>query len=52
MLISSLMCLVRGVGNRVVGEVVEVMREQGHGLVLSVLTGDGKEEKAVVGPYS
>ena len=42
----------RGVGNGVVGEVVEVMREQGHGLVLSVLTGDGKEEKAVVGPYS
>jgi hypothetical protein len=42
----------RHVGKGVEGEMVEVMREQGHGLVLSVLTEDGKEEKAVVGPYS
>jgi hypothetical protein len=38
----------RDVGMVMVGEVVEVMRGQGHGLVLSVLTGDRKEEKAAV----
>jgi hypothetical protein len=41
----------RDVGKRVVGEVVEVMRGQEHGLLLSVFTRDGgdrKEEKASV----
>ena len=39
-------------GKGVLGEVVEVMRGQGHGLVVSVLTGERKEEKATVGSYS
>jgi hypothetical protein len=37
------------VGKGVVREVVEAMRGQGLGLVLSVLAGDREEEKAVVG---
>jgi hypothetical protein len=42
----------RDVGKGVVGEVVEVMRGQGLGLVLSVLTGERKEEEAAVGLHS
>jgi hypothetical protein len=42
----------KDVGKGVWGEVVEGMRGQGHGLVLNVLTGERKEEKAIVGSYS
>jgi hypothetical protein len=42
----------KDIGKGVLGEVLEVTWGQGHGLVLSVLTGDRKEEKATVGLYS
>ncbi len=37
------------VGKEALGEVVNVMRGQGYGLVLSVLTRDREEEKVAVG---